>query len=106
MIENAEQLLEFSKSEEIMAENMIKKIVEMGVNVLVVGGAISDLMLHYLNKYGIFVIRILSKWELVRLCRLLNAKAIPKVKLPTKEDLGYCDLVQVKEIGSTKITLF
>jgi len=63
-----------------MAEDMVIRIVELGVNVIVVGGAISDLMLHYLNKYGIFVLRVLSKWELVRLCRLLNAKAIPSVK--------------------------
>ena len=85
---------------------MVKGLVELGVNTIVVGGAISDLMLHFLNKYGIFILRCPSKYELLRLCRLLNARAIPKVKVPTKEDLGYCDLVQVKEIGSTKITLF
>lgn len=76
-----------------MAENMVKSMVEMGVNTIVVGGAISDLMIHFLNQYGIFILRCPSKWELVRLCRLLNARAIPSVKAPTKEDLGYCDLV-------------
>lgn len=89
-----------------MAENIVKSIVEQGVNTVVVGGAISDLMQHFLNKYGLFVLRCPSKWELVRLCRLLNARAITSVRVPTKEDLGYCDLVQVKEIGSTRITMF
>lgn len=76
-----------------MAENMVKAMVELGINTIVVGGAISDLMIHYLNRYGIFILRCPSKWELVRLCRLLNARPITSVKLPTKEDLGYCDLV-------------
>ena len=62
-----------------MAEDMIKEIVELGVNTIVVGGAISDIMLHYLNKYGIFILRCPSKFELLRLCRLLNARAIPSV---------------------------
>lgn len=37
------------------------------------------------------VIRIPSKFELVRLCRLLNATALPTLKIPTQDDLGYCD---------------
>ena len=49
LVENADQLLEFSKSEEVMAENMVKAMVELGVNTIVVGGAISDLMIHFLN---------------------------------------------------------
>ncbi len=76
-----------------MAENIVKAMVELEINTIVVGGAISDLMLHFLTKYGIFILRCPSKFELLRLCRLLNAKPIPSVKLPTKEDLGYCDLV-------------
>lgn len=89
-----------------MAEELVKGIVEMGINTVVVGGTISDLCLHYLNKYGLLVLRIPSKFELIRLCRLLNARAIPSLKVPSEEDLGFCDLVQVKEIGSTKVTVF
>lgn len=106
MIENAEDLLAFNSSEECYAEKIVKGIVESGVNVVVVGGSISDICLHYLNKYGIFVLKIQSKWELIRLCRLLNAKAIPSVRIPTQEDLGFCDLVEVQEIGSTRVTVF
>lgn len=76
-----------------MAEDLVKGMVDIGINTIAVGGAISDLMLHYLDKYGLMVLRVPSKWELVRLCRLLNARAIATVKAPTKEDLGYCELV-------------
>ena len=55
---------------------------ESGVNTVVVGGTISDICLHYLNKYGLMVVRIPSKFELIRLCRLLNARALPSLKIP------------------------
>lgn len=62
--------------------------------------------LHYFDKYGIFVVKIQSKWELLRLARLLNARPINKLVAPTPEDIGFCDLIHVKEIGSTKVTVF
>jgi T-complex protein 1 subunit theta len=106
LIENAKDLINFNSSEENYAETLVKGIVEAGVNVVAVGGNISDICLHYLNKYGIFVLKVQSKFELLRLCRLLNARAIPSVKPPTPEDIGYCELVEVQEIGSTKVTVF
>ncbi len=72
---------------------------------IVIGGSISDICLHYFIKYGIGVLRIPSKFELLRLAKLLNANPINQVKVPTLEEIGYCDRVSVKEIGSTKVTV-
>ncbi len=99
-------MINFNLSEETEAEKLVKSIVETGVNTVVVGGTISDLCLHFLNKYGLFVLKIQSKYELIRLCRLLNANVISSLRVPTKEDIGFCDLVEVKEIGSTRVTVF
>lgn len=93
LVQNAKDLLTFSKSEEEEAEKLIKGIVELGVNCVVAGGSISELCLHYLNKYGVSAVRIPSKFELQRLCRLLNATAIPTVELPKIDHIGYCDLI-------------
>ena len=68
--------MDFSKSDEVYAENLIKSIVEKGVNAIVVGGSISDLCMHYLNKYNVGVLRIPSKFELLRLAKLLNANPL------------------------------
>lgn len=106
LIKNSEELINFANSEEVFAEKMIKGIVESGANTVVVGGSISDICLHYMNKYGLVVLRVPSKFELLRLGRLLNAKVIPSVDVPTVDQLGYCDLVRVEEVGSTKITIF
>lgn len=106
LIQNSQDLINFSNSEEVFAENLVKSIVEVGANTVVVGGSISDICLHYMNKYGLLVLKVPSKFELVRIARLLNAKTLPTVSAPMVDDLGYCDVVKVEEIGSTQVTVF
>lgn len=59
-----------------------------------------------MNKYGLVVLRVPSKFELIRLARLLNARPIPSVEIPSIDDLGYCDTIKVEELGSTRVTIF
>jgi hypothetical protein len=57
----------------------LKAISEAGVNVIVSGGKVGDLAEHYCNKYKVMVIRLLSKWDLRRLCKSIGATALPKI---------------------------
>lgn len=57
LIKNAEELLSFSKGEEDMMEAQVKAIAEAGVNVVVTGGKVADMALHYANKYQLMVVR-------------------------------------------------
>lgn len=91
LIKNSEELINFASSEETFSEKLIKGIVEAGANAVVVGGSISDICLHYMNKYGLVVLRVPSKFELLRVGRLLNATVLPTVDVPRTEHLGYCD---------------
>jgi len=75
LIKNAEDLLNFSKSEEQHMENLIKSIVDMGVNVVVVGGSIGEMALHYFEKYKVLVVKSMSKFEVKRLCKSIGAQA-------------------------------
>ena len=43
------------------------------------GGIISDIVLHFLNKYKILVVRILSKFELRRVARAIRATILSKL---------------------------
>lgn len=106
LIQNADELLKYSSTEEALAEKIVKSIAETGVNVVVVGGSISELCLHYLNKYDIFVLKIQSKFELARLVKAIGAQFIAKLGAPVPEELGYAESVNVREIGSTKVTVF
>ena len=40
----------------MFAEKLIKGIVESGANTVVAGGSISEICLHYMNKYGLLVL--------------------------------------------------
>jgi len=105
-ITNADQLLNFSKGEEKAMEDIIKAIADAGVNVVVSGGNISDMALHFLERYKIMAIKAPSKFQLRRICRAIRATPIVKIGAPTQEELGHCDVVTVEEVGSTQVTIF
>jgi len=106
LIKTAEELLNYSKTEEELAHVFIKKIADAGVKVVVVGGTISDICLHFLEKYKLMAVKVSSKFELKRLCKALSAVAIVRLDGPTQDELGTADLVEVREIGSQKVCVF
>jgi T-complex protein 1 subunit theta len=106
LIKTAQELTDFSKGEENLLEKQIKEIADTGVKVVVSGGKVGDLALHYLNKYGLMAVRLTSKWDVRRLCRAVNATPLPKMTAPTAEELGYADVVRVEELGDTSIVVF
>jgi len=106
LIKNADELLTYSKGEEDQVEQQIKAIADGGVNVIVSGGKVGDLALHYCNKYKMMIVRLLSKWDLRRLCKSIGATPLPKIVAPTSEECGYCDRAYVDEIGDTPVVVF
>lgn len=107
LLHNAQEMLDFSKGEEAQVEEMVKELVEnSGVKVLIAGGGIGALALHYLNRYGVLVFKIGSKFDLQRLCRVTGAAPIPRLGAPTADELGVIDLVETQEIGGDRVTVF
>lgn len=106
LIQNASELLNYSKGEEELAEKFVQTLVNANVNVVVTGGTISDIVLHFLDKYKIMVVRILSKFELRRIARAVRATILSKLDPPTPEEVGTSDDVGVEEIASEKVVIF
>jgi len=106
LIKNAEELMSFSKGEEDMMEAHVKAIADTGVNVVVTGGKVADMALHYANKYNLMVVRLNSKWDLRRLCKTVGGVALPRVTPPTPEEMGRCDSVYLSEVGDTQVIVF
>ena len=79
LIKTAQELLDFSQGEENVVEQQIKGIAESGAKVIVSGGKVGDLAQHYCNKYNIMVVRLMSKWDLRRLCRAIKATPLPRL---------------------------
>lgn len=57
-------------------------------------------MLHYLEKYKIMVVRVMSKFELRRLAKCVGAVQLTRLGAPTAEEMGQADEVVVQEVGS------
>jgi len=106
LIKTAEELTNFSRGEETMLENQIKAIADSGAGVVVSGGKIGEMALHYINKYGMMAVRLTSKWDIRRLARATRATALPRMTAPTTEELGLADSVYVDELGDTNIVVF
>jgi len=106
LLKNASDLLNYTKGEEEQFEKFIQGLAEAGVNVVIGSGSISELALHFFEKYKIFTLKLMSKWELKRIAKSVGATAVVKLGTPTPEELGFAHEVAVREISSTKVTVF
>lgn len=106
VLKNAAELKNYNVGEETLVEQQIQEIADIGINVVVAGGKIGDLHQHFLEKYKIMMVRLASKFDLRRLCKLIGAVPLPKLTTPMPDDLGYCDSVHVREVGETVLVNF
>ncbi|KAJ3414711.1 T-complex protein 1 subunit theta [Chytridiales sp. JEL 0842] len=106
LIHNAQEMMNFSKGEEGKLEQIVKEIADAGVKVVVSGSGIGDLALHFFNRYNIMVVKVLSKFDIRRLCKVIGATALTRMGAPTAEEMGYCEIVESVEIGSDRCTVF
>lgn len=106
LLKNAQEMMDFSKGEEQQLESAIKELYDSGLRVVVAGSTVGELALHYLNRYGVLVIKILSKFELRRLCRVCNATPLARLGAPMPDEMGSIDVVETTEIGGDRVTVF
>jgi len=106
LIKTAEELTNFSRGEETQLESQIKAIADSGANVVVAGGKFGDMALHYINKYGMMAVRLMSKWDVRRLARATGSTALPRMTAPTAEEMGRADSVYIDELGDSEIVVF
>ncbi|KAL8370107.1 hypothetical protein RB595_000467 [Gaeumannomyces hyphopodioides] len=106
LLKNAKEMLDFSKGEEEQLEAAIKELHDVGLRVVIAGSTVGDLAMHYLNRYGILVIKILSKFELRRVCRVVGATPLARLGAPMPDETGSVDVVETVEIGGDRVTVF
>lgn len=106
LLHNAKEMLDFTKGEENQLETAIKELYDSGLRVVVAGASVGELALHYLNRYKILVIKILSKFELRRLCRVVGAAPLARLGAPMPDEMGSVDIVETIEIGGDRVTVF
>lgn len=128
LLKNSEELLNFSTGEEKHMEKVRKSLVsccppmfpkltssifqifqelaDSGMRVLIAGSSVGELALHYLNRHNILVIKVLSKFDLRRICRVVGATPLARLGAPTPDEMGQCDIVETVEIGGDRVTVF
>lgn len=105
LIHSAEQLENYSKTEEAKVEELIRAVAESGAKLIVSGAAVGEMALHFCERYKLMVLKISSKFELRRFCRTTGAVALLKLSRPSPDNLGYVDSVSVEEIGGVRVTV-
>ncbi|PYH80821.1 chaperonin complex component, TCP-1 theta subunit [Aspergillus uvarum CBS 121591] len=106
LLKNAQEMLDFTKGEEERLEAAIKELYDSGLRVVVCGSTVGDLAMHFLNRFNILVIKILSKFELRRLCRVVGATPLARLGAPMPDEMGSIDVVETTEIGGDRVTVF
>jgi T-complex protein 1 subunit theta len=106
LLKNAKEMVDYTKGEEDRLETAIKELYDSGLRVVVAGSTVGDLAMHYLNRFNILVIKILSKFELRRLCRVVGATPLARLGAPMPDEMGQIDVVETTEIGGDRVTVF
>lgn len=106
LLHNAKELSTFSGGEEKQLEKIVKEIADSGVKVVITQSSVGELALHYLNRFDVLVMKILSKFEIRRLCRLVGATPLARLGAPTPEEAGWVDVVETTEVGGDRVTVF
>lgn len=106
LLKNAKEMLDFTKGEEDQIEAIIKELHDSGLRVVIAGSTVGELTMHYLNRMGILVIKVLSKFELRRLCRVVGATPLARLGAPMPDEMGSVDVVETLEIGGDRVTVF
>jgi T-complex protein 1 subunit theta len=102
LISSAKELEAYSKGEEAKMEEYIKDIADAGAKVVVTGQSFGEMAIHFIERYGLMAIKVPSKFELRRLCRATNSRALVKLGRPEADELGFASSIEVREIGGTQ----
>merc|ERR1712100_924321 len=105
LIKNAEELQNYNKSEEKNLEEIIAGIAATGVKLLICNGSISEMALHFIDKYELMVVKVVSKFDLRRICGALGAVTMVRLAPPTPEEMGSVKLAEVRELGGRKVVV-
>ena len=106
LLQNTKEMLDFTTGEESQLETIVKELHDVGLRVVVAGSTVGELAMHYLNRYGILVIKVLSKFELRRICRVVGATPLARLGAPMPDEMGNIDIVETLEIGGDRVTVF
>lgn len=94
-----DQLQSFVDQEEARVREMVDQIVDVGVDVIFIGGGIHELAQRYLAQEGILAVDQTPSDDLGQLSRATGAKTIGNLDDIKVDELGFARSVAQKDIG-------
>ena len=102
-IETPEQMQAYLDQEEQMLRDMVNKVKDAGINVLLCQKGIDDMVQHFLSREGILAARRLKKSDMEALAKATGAKVVNSVDQLNGDDAGYAASVEEKKISDDKM---
>ena len=84
---------------------IFKELSDSDVKVIIAGTTVGELALHYLNWNQILVLKVLSKFNSRRLCRVVQATPLARLGAPTPDEAGHVEVCETVEIGGDRVTV-
>ncbi len=102
-IESPDEMQAYLDQEEQMLRDMVRKVKDAGVNVLLCQKGIDDMVQHFLAREGVLAARRLKKSDMEALAKATGAKIVTSVDDLSKGDAGYAATVEERKIGDEKM---
>jgi thermosome len=101
-IESPTEMQAYLDQEEKMLRDMVAKVKDAGVNVLLCQKGIDDMVQHFLAREGILAARRLKKSDMEALAKATGANVVTSVD-DLGGDTGYAATVEERKIGNDKL---
>ena len=102
-IESPDEMQAYLDQEEQMLRDMVQKVKDAGISVLLCQKGIDDMVQHFMAREGILAARRLKKSDMEALAKATGAKVVTSVDDLTESDAGYAATVEEKKIGDEKM---
>ncbi|KXA93883.1 thermosome subunit [candidate division MSBL1 archaeon SCGC-AAA259I09] len=103
-VSSPEELQKFIDQEETEFKEMVKKIEDVGANVVICQKGIDDIAQHFLSKKGIFAIRRAKKSDMEKLAQATGGKIVTNIEDLSPTDLGKAGVVEERKISGEDMT--
>ena len=104
-IRDPTQMQAFLDKETSILKDMVKKVKDVGANVVICQKGIDDLAQHFLAKEGILAVRRAKESDMEKLARATGGVVTNKIDDLNLEDLGIAGLVEERKIGDDKMVI-
>jgi chaperonin GroEL (HSP60 family) len=93
-IETPDEIQAYLDQEEQMLRDMVQKVKDTGINVLLCQKGIDDMVQHFMAREGILSARRLKKSDMEALAKATGASIVTSVEDLNEEDSGYAAVVE------------